>query len=58
MPALTASSMYLGTGRRRLRIRRIPPLVETILRRGMVGFGIVIGVFFVFGWSLMGGALE
>lgn len=33
---MTAISMYLGTGRRFLRMRRIPPWVEAIFWRGGV----------------------
>lgn len=41
MPALTANSMYLGTGRRRLRMRRIPEWVEACFSRVAVGFVMV-----------------
>ena len=40
-PDFTASSMYFWTGRRFLRMRRMPPWVEAILVRGGVARSMV-----------------
>ena len=42
MPALTAISMYFGTGRRRFKIRRMPEWVEAIFERGRVERSIIV----------------
>jgi hypothetical protein len=42
VPALTAISMYFGTGRRRFKIRRMPEWVEAIFERGRVERSIIV----------------